>query len=146
MNSRQFLTQVKIKADLDSTEQAEKASRAILSMLPDCLSTAESNRVKAQLPKELQDWWHKSILSQILPISKLRKKTTDQFLTTVQNRLPNTKQARNVTWAVFDTLKEQITPDMGMNIANQLPDGIEFLWQTPSIIADVSKRTKNGKK
>lgn len=139
MDSRQFLNNIKIKSDLDNTYQSELAIKVIFSVLSDCLSNNDSNRIKAQLPKELHSCWHKNILSRFLQSIETRKKRKTQVFQKLRNILPN-KNPKIVTWAIFDTLKDQITIEAADNVSSHLSEDLQQLWQTTSILTRTTKR------
>jgi uncharacterized protein (DUF2267 family) len=57
MRARQVYSRVAVEADLDTLEEARRATAAVLHALRDRLTPGEARRAAAQLPRDLKTQW-----------------------------------------------------------------------------------------
>ena len=133
MTAEQFLAEVKERGDLDNKDQAEKVAKLVLSMISGLVDVEAYNCVKVSLPEEIRDWWSRSLLFRLSSADRTKNRLRRRLFRRVEMELPDTKQPRVVTWAVFSALREKIPEKESDKIASNLPEELEQLWEMPSI-------------
>jgi uncharacterized protein (DUF2267 family) len=119
MLARHLYSRVSVEADLETLEDARRATAAVLHALRDRLTIEEATQASAQLPRELKLLWSSTHRASARP-SKLRRR---EFLERIRTDagLASLGQAERVTDAVFAGLKEQLSPGEAEDIVAQLP-------------------------
>ena len=126
MLARHLYSRVSIEADIETLEDARRATAAVLHALRDRLTIDEAAQAAAQLPRELKQLWGSTHRPLAGPV-KLRRR---EFLARVRDDagLGSLGQAERVTDAVFASLKEQLSPGEAEDIVAQLPRDLKSQW------------------
>jgi uncharacterized protein (DUF2267 family) len=126
MLARHLYSRVSVEADIETLEDARRATSAVLHALRDRLTVDEAAHAAAQLPRELKRLWGGTHRAALRPV-KLRRR---QFLERVRHDggLTSLAQAERVTDAVFAGLKEQLSPGEADDIVAQLPRDLKSQW------------------
>src|SRR3990172_2003635 len=114
MDKREFLLQVREKAELKNTDEAERASMAVMHALKERITPEEAHDLESQFTfGERELWENGDIKGKIIERLSLRKRGVhkmrrDEFLRKVQDETRGIKDAERTTKAVFSTIKEQV--------------------------------------
>jgi uncharacterized protein (DUF2267 family) len=128
MKSDQFLAEVRNLAELDTNEEAEKATRATLESLKERLAGNEPSNLAAQLPPEIApyvegDWGRESF-------------SVDEFYSRVAEKegVSNDEAVRHAR-AVTTVLQTAVTGGEIDDVRSQLGDEYEELFGQPGASA-----------
>ncbi len=126
MRARQMYARVSVEAGLDTLEQSQRATGAVLQALRDRLTPNEARQAEAQLPRELKALWEGGPPAPDRPLKLHRR----EFLERVRAEagLVTLGQAELVTDAVFAALKEQLSDGEAGDIVAQLPTDLKRQW------------------
>jgi len=126
MLARHLYSRVSVEADIETLDDARRATAAVLHALRDRLTIDEATHASAQLPRELKRLWGSTHRPSARP-SKLRR---HEFLERIRTDagLASLGQAERVTDAVFAGLKEQLSPGEAEDIVAQLPRDLKSQW------------------
>ncbi|HEY2991763.1 MAG TPA: DUF2267 domain-containing protein [Methylomirabilota bacterium] len=126
MRPRQMYARVGVEAALDSLDEAQRATAAVLHALHDRLTPDEAAHAAAQLPGELKAMWAGAGPALDRPLKLHRR----EFLERVREEggLANSIQAEQATDAVFAALKEQLSEGEADDIMAQLPRDLKWQW------------------
>jgi uncharacterized protein (DUF2267 family) len=147
-----FLEKVKIKGGLPDIYDARDLTETVFRVMRDVMSTAEADRVEAELhdevlpteekalQMEVADLWKDrnpivGLLSRIRPPLKAPAPLgidSTLFLTRVDNEggVPKTVNAEIVVSAVFSATKDELSPERIEAVAAWLPEGkVREIWQ-----------------
>lgn len=133
MDKREFLLQVREKAELKNIEEAEKASKAVMHALHERLTPEEAHDLESQFSMGQKELWEENEDRQMLErlhlikrgVTKMNKR---EFLTRVQRETRDIQDAETISKAVFSTIKEQISKGEVDDVAAQLPEDLRELW------------------
>jgi len=127
MQPRVMHSRVGVEADLDSPDEARRATAAVLHALRDRLTPREAAQAAAQLPQELKDLWRAGSSTAWPPIKMHRR----EFLERVKSEgeLADLPTAERVIDAVFAALKEQLSDGETDDILAQLPQDLKPVWR-----------------
>jgi len=119
MDKEAFLREVKVRAGLPDTNEAEKATRAVLLALTDVLSSDEAHDMASQLPKELKG----IVTGRLAQAGRVQKMSWDQLVERVQRELElsTREDAERVINGVFATLKRAVSPGEMEDVEATLP-------------------------
>ncbi len=127
MQHDEFIAQVKHRANLRTSGDAELATRATLETLAERLAGNEANNVAAQLPRSIAQYLQHQYAGAGVRLS------LDEFLQRISLRegveLP---QAANHARAVMEVFTEAISPGEIEDIRTQLPPEFELLFEVGS--------------
>lgn len=127
MQHDEFIAQVKHRANLRTSGDAELATRATLETLAERLAGNEANNAAAQLPREIAQYLQHQYAGTGVRLS------LDEFLQRISLRegveLP---QAANHARAVMEVLTEAISPGEIEDIRTQLPPEFKPLFELGS--------------
>ncbi|MDP8978330.1 MAG: DUF2267 domain-containing protein [Actinomycetota bacterium] len=118
MKFDQFVKEVRTRAGLDSTEHAEKAARATLSVLGERLAGGEPGDLASQLPPEIADALGPQSPGESFDVDEFYRRVADSEGT---GCTPG--QAREHAMAVMSTVVDTVTPGQRDDVASQLPAG-----------------------
>lgn len=117
MQYQEFLEQVRQRAHLNDTDQALRASAAVLRTLGERIAGAEPERLAAHLPRELA-----AFLATDDPIDTPDRFSSDEFLRRVsEGEGVDSTDAVHHAQAVISVLREAAGPEEIDNIRHQLP-------------------------
>ncbi len=122
MKFDQFVKEVRTRAELDSTEHAEKAARATLSVLGERLAGGEPSDLASQLPPEIADALRSDTPGESFDVDEFYRRVADREGT---GCTPG--QAREHAMAVMSTVVDTVTPGQRDDVAAQLPAGYSEL-------------------
>jgi uncharacterized protein (DUF2267 family) len=114
----QFVKEVRTRAELDSTERAEKVTRATLSVLGERLAGGEPGDLASQLPPEIADALRSQSPGESFDVDEFYRRVADREGT---GCTPG--QAREHAMAVMSTVVDTVTPGQRDDVASQLPAG-----------------------
>ena len=114
MQHDQFVGQVQHRAELASRGQAETAIRAVLETLAERLQPAAAAHIAAQLPTEIAIHLTTSHEFEHLPIETF-------YRYVAQKEHVRVDQAALHVAAVFETLRDALTPGAVRKLSGQLP-------------------------
>lgn len=127
MQHDEFIAQVKHRANLRTSGDAELATRATLETLAERLAGNEANNAAAQLPRGIAQYLQHQYAGAGVRLS------LDEFFGRISLRegvgLP---QAANHARAVMEVLTEAISPEEIQDIRTQLPPEFEPLFKVES--------------
>jgi uncharacterized protein (DUF2267 family) len=126
MTPRTMYRRVAVEGELDTVEDARRATAAVLHALRDRLTADEGRQAIAQLPRELKALWAPGARPAQPP--RMHKQNFYNRVA-AEARLDSMRQARAVTNAVFAALKEQLSPGEAEDIEAQLPKDLKVLWE-----------------
>ncbi|PIZ00425.1 hypothetical protein COY62_02620 [bacterium (Candidatus Howlettbacteria) CG_4_10_14_0_8_um_filter_40_9] len=134
MDKRDFLLKVREKAELKNTDEAEKASKAVMHALRERITPDEAHDLESQFTcgeKEL--WENGEMKRKFLERLHLKKRGVQkmhrrEFLQKVQNETKGMQDAEKTTKAVFSTIKEQVSKGEADDVAAQLPTDLRNMW------------------
>ena len=126
MRARQMYSRVSVEAGLDTLEESQRATGAVLQALRDRLTPEEARQAAAQLPRELKDLWEGGPPAPDRPQKLHRREFLDRVR--VEAGLATLSQADLVTDAVFAALKEQLSDGEADDILAQLPRDLKRQW------------------
>ncbi len=136
MNKDQFVKKVQELTHLPTREMAEEGMQIVLSLLSHRLTPEEAKDVESQLPTDMKSIWNSDTwITNFLSISRqaqLKYRKKEELYSLIDNELSKTNLpigAEHLALAVFHVLKEQITEGEIQDIAAQLPEDIEEVWQ-----------------
>jgi uncharacterized protein (DUF2267 family) len=116
MKYDKLIKEVKERAGIDEREEAETTTLVILQALADRLTGEEADDLVAQLPEPLK--------SEILVTNEPITMSVAEFVDWVADELEiSPDEARKRIRAVFDVLKEAVTPGEFHDLLVQLPSG-----------------------
>ena len=120
-------SRVGVEAELESVDEARRATAAVLHALRDRLTPREAEQAAAQLPQELKDLWRAGSPTGWPPIKMHRR----EFLERVKSEgdLADLRTAERVIDAVFAALKEQLSDGESDDILAQLPEDLKRVWR-----------------
>ncbi|MDB9526027.1 DUF2267 domain-containing protein [Oscillatoria sp. CS-180] len=149
-----FIEKVMTKGALTDPYDARDIIEVVFRVMRDVMTTAEADRIEAELGKEdvvddakdkslhveVADLWHDTnpivgFLSRLRPPLKGQAPfgiDSDLFLSRVDNEgaVPPTTNSAIVTRAVFSATKDELSKERIEEIANWLPEGkVKALWQ-----------------
>lgn len=127
MKTQVFYRRVIVETGRESIEDAERATSAVLHALRDRLTPAEADQAAAQLPRELQVLWRAGEVADRRPVKMHKTEFYDRVRT--EAGLHSTREAREVTVAVFAALKEQLSPGEADDVLAQLPRDLKTVWE-----------------
>jgi uncharacterized protein (DUF2267 family) len=121
MKYDEFIKDVQHRAGLEDRERAEEVTLAVLQALADRLTGDEADDLIAQLPQEFKE--------RITISAAGQRWTVNEFVERVAAELAvEPDRAREVIQAVFETLRDAITPGEFHDVLVQLPSGyVELL-------------------
>lgn len=134
MDKREFLLHVREKAELKNTEEAERASKAVMHALKERITPEEAHNLESQFTfGERELWENGEIKRKILERLSLKKRGVhkmhkDEFLRKVQDKTKGVQDAEKTSKAVFSTIKEQVSRGEADDVASQLPEDLRDLW------------------
>lgn len=117
---------VAVEADLETVDEARRATEAVLHALRDRISADEGRQAVAQLPRELKALWAQA-LAPAHPV-KMHKQAFYERVAGEAN-LASVREARCATLAVFATLKELLSPGEADDVKAQLPKDLKAVWE-----------------
>ena len=136
MNKDLFVKKVQELTDLPTREMAEEGMHIVLSLLSHRLTPEEAKDVESQLTTDMKNVWNSDTwITNFLSISRqtqLKYRKKEELYSLIDNELGKTHLpigAELLAMSVFHVLKEQITEGEIQDIAAQLPEDIEQVWQ-----------------
>jgi uncharacterized protein (DUF2267 family) len=119
-----------------SHEAAHRGVEAVLRALRDRLLPDEARQVRAQLPAELKVAWGERTGT---PPTTLRR---EAFYARVQREaaLGSRRAAREMTWAVFAALRQQLSPGEADDVLAQLPKDLKAVWTEARVDTQTAAR------
>jgi|GEM_PF-679146 len=133
MDAEEFLKRVSVRAGIHNRDQTRAATRAVFQTLRARILHEMGDNVVAQLPGGLKELWESGLISHAArSVIGFERMDLEEFIERIQNdpALRNIANARDVTCAVFTTLREQITPGAAQKLASELPEDIRAFWQS----------------
>lgn len=126
MTYDEFIREVQQRAGIPSRESVDEAAFTVLQLLADRLTGDEADDLLAQLPQQFKD--------AIVVTPEAKRWTANEFVDRVAAELDITPdRAREVVRAVFETLRDAITPGEFHDVLVQLPSGyVELLLPEPA--------------
>lgn len=122
MEPSEFYTVVRQQANLESTEEAEPLSRAVLETLAECLSAGQTEEIAAYLPEELAEALDTDDDPESFDVG--------EFLSRVADRAGVGEDiAKRATQATTDALAEAVAGSEFHDARQQLPDEYGTLFQ-----------------
>ncbi len=135
MDKQEFLLEVQKKAKLESINDAEEASKAVMHVLKRRITKNEEKDLKSQLSAGERDLWREEP-EKISELEKIREKhggvskfNRDEFFTAVNEHSGNKFDARKITKAVFGVLKRQVSEGESQDVESQLPVDLKEIWE-----------------
>jgi uncharacterized protein (DUF2267 family) len=116
---------VVVEADLEDVEGGKRATAAVLHTLRDRLTRGEGRQAVAQLPRELKTLWAPSAA----PPHPIRMHKALFYERVASEAGLPLRAARAATFAVFSTLKEQLSPGEAEDVWAQLPKDLKDVWE-----------------
>jgi uncharacterized protein (DUF2267 family) len=126
MQARHLYSRVGVEADLESLEEARRATTAVLRALRDRLTRDEADHAAAQLPRELKRLWAGGPPPMRRPVKLHRREFLERVR--VDAALDSLRRAEMVTDAVFAGLKDQLSAGEAQDIGAQLPRDLKAQW------------------
>jgi len=119
-------SRVGVEAQLDTLEESQQATAAVLHALRDRLTPDEAAHAAAQLPRELKALWGSGHPALGRPLKLHRREFLERVR--LEAGLTTAVQAEQVTDAVFAALKEQLSDGEADDILAQLPRDLKRQW------------------
>ena len=136
MQMDEFLKKVRVRAGMSSNEDTKRGVEAVLDTLKARISYEAGDNVAAQLPKDLKDMWESSLLQRLQrSFGGVEHMDLGAFLARVAQKasLNDVQAAETLTFAVFATIREQVTPGAAESIEHQLPQDIRDMWASAHV-------------
>ena len=116
MKYDKLLKEVRVRAQIDDRDEAERTVLFVLQALCDRLTGEEADDLLAQLPAPLKDAIHVT--------ETATRWSANEFVELIAGELGiSTDEARKRIRAVFEVLAEAVTPGEFHDVLSQLPSG-----------------------
>ena len=127
MQPRVMYSRVGVEAELETLDEARRATAAVLHALRDRLTPREAEQAAAQLPQELKELWRAGSGTGWPPIKMHRRDFVERVKS--EGDLPDVRTAERTIDAVFAALKEQLSDGESDDILAQLPNDLKRVWR-----------------
>ena len=121
MQHEELIRQVRQRARLSSRSDAERAVRAALETLGECLPEELADNLAAQLPQEIGDYLYRGVANG-------ERFDRQEFVARVAARAGTRQQhAACLARTVFEVVDEAVQDEVMLKVAGSLPDDIAEL-------------------
>ena len=123
-----WLNEIMDQLDWADPHKAYKALRVVLHTLRDCLTVEEAADLAAQLPMLIRGLYYEGWTPAGKPI---KHQTHDGFIERVNQSFTEDDfvESEDITRAVFEVLRNHVSPGEIQDVIGCLPKGLRELWE-----------------